>query len=226
MSSVTILLSALPFEGEIIRRLLKGKKAVHRSWTLGYLKKRPILLAASGVGGEQCTHVLTAILDEYPHSEVLLLGTAGALDPVIKIGDVVVANTSISWELPEEPIQKIFGATWFENDLCSIKRGDNSFRVFRGTVATLDEPVFDETLRSWLSTVLRAHCVDMETGYGAHLCEKRHIPFLAVRGISDIPKDGIYKYSHKAHAVWHAALVALEALLSPVPVSVWPTECL
>lgn len=226
MSSVTILLSALPFEGEIIRRLLKGEKVVHGSWILGYLKERLILLAASGVGGEQCTHVLTAILDEYPHSEVLFLGTAGALNPVIKIGDVVVANRPISWELPEEPIQKIFGATCSEHDFSGIKRGDDSFHIFRGTVATLDEPVFDETLRSWLSTVLRAHCVDMETGYGAHLCKNRNVPFLAVRGISDIPKDGIYKYSNKAHAVWHAALVALEALLSPVPVSVWPTECL
>jgi len=185
-------------------------------------------LAASGVGGEQCSRVLTALLDEYPDSEVLFLGTAGALDPLIGIGDVIVANTSISWELPEEKsIQKIFGATCPEHDSCGIKRGnDSSFCVFRGTVATMDEPVFDESVRSWLSTVSGARCVDMETGHGAHLCKKRHIPFLAVRGISDIPDDEPHKYSHKVQAVWHATLVALEALLSPVPVSVWPIEYL
>lgn len=232
MSSITILLSALPFESEIIRRLLKGEKVVRgTSWVSGYLGRRTILLAASGVGGEQCSHVLTALLDEYPDSEVLFLGTAGALDPLIKIGDVMVANTPISWELPEEPekksLHKIFGATCPEHDSYGIKRrNDSSFNVFRGTVATMDEPVFDESVRSWLSTVSGARCVDMETGHGAHLCKKRHIPFLAVRGISDIPEGEPHEYSHKVQAVWHATLVALEALLSPVPVSVWPIEYL
>lgn len=230
MSSVTVLLSALSFESEIIRRLLKGEQVVHgTSWVLGHLGRRTILLAASGVGGEQCTHVLTALLDEYPHSEVLFLGTAGALNPLIGIGDVIVANTPISWRLPEEKSmpEVIFGATCPEQDSSGIQRGNgHSFRVFRGTVATLDEPVFDETVRSWLSTVSGAYCVDMETGHGAHLCEKRHIPFLAVRGISDIPDDERCGYSHTVHAVWHAALVALEALLSPAPVSVWPVTYL
>lgn len=229
---MTILLSAFPFESEIIRRLLKGEKVVREtSWVSGYIGRRTILLATSGVGGELCSRVLTALLDEYTDSEVLFLGTAGALDPLIKIGDVIVANTPISWELPEESeekvIHKIFGATCVEQDLYGIERGnDHSFRVFRGTVATMDEPVFDESVRSWLSTVSGARCVDMETGYGAHLCKNRHIPFLAVRGISDIPDDEPHKYSHKVHAVWHATLVALEALLSPVPVSVWPIDYL
>lgn len=234
MIHVTILLSALPFESEIIKTILKEKKVINssKSWVSGYLGKHHILIAHSGVGGERCKNALGALLNEYPHAEVLFLGTAGALDSPVNIGDVVVANTPISWKSPEneKSMRKmVFGATSPVHDSCGIERGNDSysFCIFRGSVATWGEPVIDKTVKSWLSSVSGATCVDMETGYGAQLCKKRNVPFLAVRGISDMPDDEkIYKNSHVVQAVWNATIVALEALSSPVPVSMWPVKYL
>lgn len=66
----------------------------------------------------------------------------------------------------------------------------------------------------------------METGYGAQLCKKRNIPFLAVRGISDMLDDNDYTYSHRVQAVWNATVVVLEALSFRGSVSLWPVKYL
>lgn len=221
MSGITLLLSALPFESEIIEALLK-EKVTNDEGVSGHLGKRNIRVVTSGVGGEQCTSTLNVLLDEYPDAEVLFLGTAGALNSLVTIGDVVVANTPVCWESKNEKMYKIFGATCFSHS-SGVKRGnDYSFTIFPGKIATWDEPLMDKTVKSWLSDISGAHCVDMETGHGAHLCENRGVPFLAVRGISDTA-DEIEEYS-PVQAVWNATVVALEALLSKEPLSKWPEK--
>lgn len=221
MSGITLLLSALPFESELIEALLKEKGT--NEGVSGYLGKRSIRVVTSGVGGRQCTSTLNVLLDDYPDAEVLFLGTAGALNSLVTIGDVVVANTPVCWESVEnEKIRKIFGAACFSHS-SGVKRGNNySFTVFPGKIATWDEPLMDKTVKSWLFDISGAHCVDMETGYGAHLCENRGVPFLAVRGISDTAdENGGYS---PVQAVWNATVVALEALLSEGSLSTWPEK--
>ncbi len=234
---VTILLSAILFESEIIRKLLKGRKIIngYEFCVLGHLGRRNILIANTGVGGVRCENVLDALLDKYFPSDVLFLGTAGAINPALKIGDVVVANTPIYWILQENEklMPKIvFGATCPKNDLLGISRGSDTyfFNIFRGSVVTWDEPVINKTMKLWLSNGTGAYCVDMETGYVGQLCKKRKIPFLAVRGISDITNEDENEYGHyhhnKVQAVWNSTIVTLEALSHSSPISMWPIKYL
>lgn len=230
---LTILFSALPFESVIILTLLKGKKALMGSvsGTFGYIGKRYMLVANSGVGSKACKNVIDALLKEFPASDIIFLGTAGAINPKLNIGDVVVANAPVSWESSgdERFIPKtVFGATCSKQNSPGIKRGDEkySFRIFRGNVVSWETPVFDDTVRSWLFSTTGAHCVDMETGYVAQLCKKKNLSFLTIRGISDKASDDKRDpgYSPKIHAVWNATIVALEVLSSPASVSMWPIK--
>jgi nucleoside phosphorylase len=230
---LTILLSALPFESAIIHKLLKEKKALTGSvaGTFGCIGKRYILVANSGVGSKACKNVIDALLNEFPNCEIILLGTAGAINPGLDTGDVVVANTPVSWESPvDERLmpKNVFGATCSKKNSPGMKRGDEkySFKIFGGSVVSWDAPVFDDTVKSWLLDTAGALCVDMETGYAALLFKKMNLSFLTIRGISDMAGDDNkdHGYTHKIQAVWNATIVALEVLSSEAAVSMWPVD--
>ncbi len=232
-TELTILFSALPFESAIIHKLLKGKKALTGSvaGTFGYIGNRYLLVANSGVGSKACKNVIDALLKEFPNSEIIFLGTAGAISPRLDMGDVVVANTAVSWESPVDGRlmpKNVFGATCSKQNSPGIKRGDDkySFKVFGGNVVSWHTPVCDDTLKSWLLSTAGAHCVDMETGYAASLCKKNNLSFLTIRGVSDMAGDvnKDHGYTHKIQAVWNATIVAIEAISSETSVSMWPID--
>ena len=232
-SKLTILFSALPFESVIIRALLKGKKDLtgNVSGTFGNIGKRDVLVPNSGFGSKACKNVIEALLKEFSDSDIIFLGTAGAISPRLNMGDVVVANTPASWESSgdERLMPKtVFGATCSKQNSPGIKRGDDkySFKVFGGNVVSWHTPVCDDTLKSWLLSTAGAHCVDMETGYAASLCKKNNLSFLTIRGVSDMAGDvnKDHGYTHKIQAVWNATIVAIEAISSETSVSMWPID--
>ena len=186
----------------------------------GCLGGQWLSLAVSGVGGEQCQRVLTAILDGQPHARVLLVGAAGGLNPALQLGDVVVASRAVSWpprQWSSAPTQVLGAAgTAPHLDRNSGEEGTAGFRVISGCVLSWDEIVRDERLRAMLHNDYGADCVDMETGFAAQVCHARGVPFLAIRGISDRAdatiRIGESATADWAAAVWRATVVAVQAL--------------
>jgi nucleoside phosphorylase len=93
-----------------------------------------------------------------------------------------------------------------------------AFRVVSGCILSRQELVLDALLKARLRECYGADCVDMETGYAARVCAARGVPFLAIRGISDQADAEIddFESADLAIAVWHATIVAVEALTQTV----------
>lgn len=215
-----IWLSALSVEVAPLLALLddaQPEEVAERACWRGKLRGQEIRVGVSGPGGSAAESLLSSLLDRAPAECVLAVGTAGALDPELRPGDVVLADRAARWRgAPGAAEPVVLGARG-----ATERRGDRPpwsseqpFRVSWGQILTWSEPVSGRTAGSRLRARYGADCVDMETGHLARLCDERRISFLAVRAISDRVDDAAHRRTPDdlARAVWHATLVALEAL--------------
>lgn len=212
-----LILTALEVESALFYALLKGQRTAdypHAVW--GSFENRRVLLANSGPGSSACLKALEGLqhfcfADSKPEI-IIFLGTAGALNPYLMVGDVVVADQPNAWNIAKnkQQITAFAQGAIHRNQAEEGFLWDNAgvhFHVFKGTILTWPQPVFSPKERQQLFQLTGAGCVDMEAGAGAHWCEREGIPFLAVKGISDQGNQGADPAAI-ATAVQHATLVA------------------
>lgn len=221
-SNITLWLSALPVEIAPVLALLEkatSTRVAGQACWHGYLRGQGLYVVLSGVGGEACERALTALLDSLPKTRVLLVGVAGGVNAGVEVGDVVVASRAVSWPWQDDQGSRpapVLGASGGMPGLRGEpdKKSARAFRILSGCILSWDELVRDEVLKARLHENYDADCVDMETGYAARICAARGVPFLAIRGISDQAdaEIGELESVDLAMAVWHATIVAVEAL--------------
>jgi adenosylhomocysteine nucleosidase len=159
----------------------------------------PIVLVRSGMGYDSAKLALAEIAGKYDLECVISIGYAGALDPALEVGELVVADqvvydvTSKTYSLDEE----LFGAMP---------------EAHRGTLLTVDEVVATPPEKKALREKYSAVAVDMETSALAEEAEARHLPFASVRAITDTADQELIDCSHlvaedgdvsKLKAGWH-----------------------
>jgi adenosylhomocysteine nucleosidase len=166
---------------------------------IGEWQGRPIVLVRSGMGCSSAKDALVGILGKYDLEYVISIGYAGALDPVLEVGELVVADKVVhygsqkSYSLNEELISAMPEAR-------------------RGTLLTVDEVVATPPEKEALREKYSAVAVDMETSALAEEAEAYHLPFASVRAITDTASQELIDCSHlvaedgdvsKLKAGWH-----------------------
>ncbi len=204
-----LILGALDCEIKTFKKNLVNRK-VH-SWKgreiyLGTLKGREVILAKSGVGKVLSAMVTQRIIDSYPVDAVIFTGLAGALNPGYGIGDIIIGNdtlqydmdvTAMNFELGEIPFT---GIRILKSDpelieaALSVKTSPwgKSFlkkhAVHTGRILTGDRFVV-LAADSESSRVLRSHlegdAVEMEGAAVGLVAFSNGIPFLLTRTVSD-----------------------------------------
>ena len=159
----------------------------------------PIVLVRSGMGCNSAKLALAEIAGKYDLECVISIGYAGALDPALQVGELVVADqvvyfaTSKSYSLDEKLISTMPKAR-------------------RGTLVTVDEVVATPPEKMALREKYSAVVVDMETSALAEEAEAQHLPFASVRAITDTASQELIDCSHlvaedgdvsKLKAGWH-----------------------
>ncbi len=159
----------------------------------------PIVLVRSGMGCDSAKLALAEIAGKYDLECVISIGYAGALDPALQVGELVVADqvvydvTSKTYSLDEELIGAMPEA-------------------HRGTLLTVGEVVATPPEKKALREKYSAVAVDMETSALAEEAEARHLPFASVRAITDTANQELIDCSHlvaedgdvsKFKAGWH-----------------------
>jgi adenosylhomocysteine nucleosidase len=141
-----------------------------------------VLVVETGVGATAAEKALSWLLsspkmDGVPYRPKLVLsaGFAGALDPALAIGDIVLATevidlngnqTAATW--PAEPLQ-----------------GEWRPAIHRGRVVTSPDLVDTPAKKAELAGEHQAIAVDMESVHAARMCTRKDIPFGCARAISD-----------------------------------------
>lgn len=180
-----VVAAAMPRELRPLVRALSMRRrdvAGLRAW-----RGRGVVAVAVGVGPDRASESVAGLLEALEARFVLVTGVAGALDPSLRVGDLVV---------PAEVVDGRSGRT-FRPHPAEAGSADLQARAAGATTSgTLTSgPVARRGVLRSVSRIDEATsgrpfgeiAVDMETAAIAEQCERRGVPWDVRRAVSDLP---------------------------------------
>jgi futalosine hydrolase len=208
------MITAVPLEGRIIARNLKGareKSAGGLTWYTGRLGRAEIVYVVSGIGKTNASHAATVLIQNYSPFLVVNFGIGGAYPSSgLKPGDIAVASKEVyadegvllkngfhTLQLIDIPLlktgqRKYFNEFPLDRRLCetmTTAADAAGFRALEGVFATVSTCTGTKKRAEELSKRFGAICENMEGAAVAHNCLLYGIPFVEVRGISNIAQE-------------------------------------
>ena len=173
----------------------------HITFIEGKIEEKNIVLVQCGIGKVNAAMVTQALIDSYNIEYIVNIGVAGALNPMLNIGDVVIADKLIQHDFDITAFGHSKGyitgvGNYIETDKTlrnQIKKlitkidATNEYKIKFGTIASGDIFCTDITMKEKIYTKFNADCVEMEGAAIAQVCYLNEIPFIVMRSISDSP---------------------------------------
>jgi adenosylhomocysteine nucleosidase len=138
----------------------------------GLFGKIRIALAESGMGPKPARRATQALIDGHSPRWIISAGFSGALEPHMKVGDIVVGNSIVDADGTELAIDMKMPA-------------NPAAGLYLGRLLMVDRIVRSVAEKKALAERLGAIAVDMESLAVAQVCHDSKTRFLAVRVISD-----------------------------------------
>jgi len=223
-AGVTGILGAFADETELLLAQVQQKKEVvirQIRFTQGILKGRPVVIAQSGIGKVNAAITTTLMLEHFQPSEILFTGIAGAVDPDLSPGDLVI-GTKVAYHdygslLPDSMQRRATRnpATMQENPLyfpCDARllqvagiaakkitlekmsSHGNSIapKIVTGVIVTGDVFVSSQAATQKLHRQMNAAATEMEGAAVGQVCWQQHVPFIIIRSMSDNAGNNAY----------------------------------
>jgi adenosylhomocysteine nucleosidase len=177
--------------------------------------EKTITFSKTGIGPRRSASNLERILNLLTPSRILLIGYAGALDPNLKLGDLVAIKRALDCSLSggDPALSNLQLDRQFElTDPDAIVESARSLglRAFTGNALTSAYVLGIPEDKRFLYQKYGASIVDMETAAVARVAAFRNIPFSCVRAISDEAEDTFlapFSYNPSANIAARAAKI-------------------
>ena len=172
------------------------KKIPHRSINLWQARRnnKTISFLKAGVGPRRSAANLEEALKTVEASHILVIGYAGALDPDLRLGDLVAVERALAFSLDKEDpkwenvrLDDTFELAQGEELVQSAKALGLSARI--GDALTSSYVLGDPAHKCLLYDRFHASIVDMETAALARVAAFQHVPLSCIRVISDEARD-------------------------------------
>jgi len=199
-------------------------------FTSGRIAGRPVVVAWTGVGKVNAAMVATLLIEHFQPTGVVLTGIAGAVDPNLEPGDIVVAKRTAHHDmgyigpvglepggvrnrLTDETNPTFFpadphllaaarhAASRMSFDPIEHHNGQRPPRVVVGTLVTGDTFVASKIQSRKLAEMFDADVVDMEGAAVAQICHQRGIGCLVLRSVADKADDSAVVDKQKFYAL-------------------------
>lgn len=194
---------AMQEELEEILNIMKNveeKEILGLNFKIGQIEKNKVVVVKCGVGKVNAARVAQILIDKLDVKYMINVGAAGALNPFLNIGDIVIGKKLVQHDFDitvfdhdkgyitgvgeyiysdEKLVQK------FEKIINSLS--DNTYKTVTGVIATGDIFCTDIEMKNKIYTRFDADCVEMEGAAIAQVCYLDKIPFIVIRSISDSP---------------------------------------
>lgn len=166
----------------------------------GKIENTKVIVVKSGIGKVNAARTTQILIDSFNVKSVINVGSAGALNPFLNIGDIVIA---------EKLIQHDFDITAFDHDKgyitgvgdyiysnCDLVKNiqesankikNNEYKISTGIIASGDIFCTDIAMKNKIYQKFDAECVEMEGAAIAQVCYLDKVPFVVLRSISDTP---------------------------------------
>ncbi|WP_456458748.1 5'-methylthioadenosine/adenosylhomocysteine nucleosidase [Nitratifractor sp.] len=158
-------------------------------------KDLEIVLAYSKIGKVYSALTAATMLEHFGCEKLLFTGVAGAVDPELKIGDLVAATKLCQHDLditafghPHGYVPE--GKIYIEADreLLHIAKevaDEKGIDLKGGIIATGDQFIADPERKEWIARTFDADAIEMEGASVAVVCDAMNVPFFVLRAISD-----------------------------------------
>jgi len=158
---------------------------------------KEIVLCKSGVGKVNASVCTQVLIDQFQVTAVVFTGVAGALNPRLEIGDIVVSSECMHHDMDATALGFRKGEIPFAAH--SVFRADNRLveladaasksvvegKTVIGRILSGDQFVADRGLVQELHEELSGDCTEMEGAAVAQVCDMNQIPFVIIRSMSD-----------------------------------------
>ena len=165
------------------------------TYHLARYKDLEIVLAYSKIGKVYSALTAATMLEHFGCEMLLFTGVAGAVDPELKIGDLVAATKLCQHDLditafghPHGYVPE--GKIYIEADreLLHIAKevaDEKGIDLKGGIIATGDQFIADPERKEWIARTFDADAIEMEGASVAVVCDAMKVPFFVLRAISD-----------------------------------------
>ncbi|CAH1207062.1 5'-methylthioadenosine/S-adenosylhomocysteine nucleosidase [Paenibacillus plantiphilus] len=162
----------------------------------GTLHGREVVFCRSGVGKVNAA-VCTQVLIDAGVDCVLFTGVAGALDPKLNIGDIVISTSCLQHDMDCSPLGYARGQIPFQETsefLADPKLVELAFKAcnllfpdrhMKGKILSGDQFVASRDVVRQLHEELNGTCTEMEGAALAQVCAMNDIPYVVIRSMSD-----------------------------------------
>lgn len=193
------IIAAMDEEVEVIKLRMKNivtKSLFKIKFVEGTINSTNVVLVKCGVGKVNAARVTQILISNYNLIYIINVGSAGALNSSLEIGDIVVANKLVQHDFDISTFghkkgyvpgigNEIKVNQKLINKIRNIKKEFNDSNLIFGTIASGDVFVQDLNMKEKIENDFSADCVEMEGAAIAQVCFMDEIPFLVIRSISD-----------------------------------------
>lgn len=198
----------------LIHNLEQFKKGTRAFWE-GEIHGHQVFLTRCDPGKVNAVIAVQQLIDLFAVEAVFNMGSSGALDPRLEVGDLVIATDFIQhdfdvtmWGMkPGEMLfdillkdgqmqfrsQQVFKADpaltklalEVADEVELTPLGGHAPKIYSGLILSGDQFISQPEKARGLWETHHALCTDMEASALAHACEVNQVPFLCIRAISD-----------------------------------------
>ncbi|HIP52366.1 MAG TPA: 5'-methylthioadenosine/adenosylhomocysteine nucleosidase [Campylobacterales bacterium] len=201
MSKIAIM-GAMPEEIEPLLEKLENINKVEYANNTYYeatYKGKDLVIAYSKIGKVFSSLTASTLLEKFACDKLLFSGVAGAINPALKIGDLIIADKLCQHDLDISIFGHDFGyvpegAKFVETDkalreIAKEVAKENNLSLIEGTIATGDQFVASNERKGFISKNFQADAIEMEGASVAVVCDALKVPFFVLRAISDTAND-------------------------------------
>ena len=212
------ILGAMAQEIDEVKALLTEKtvvKIANREFVVGKINNVRCVVAFSKWGKVAASITATLLIQEFAVTDLIFIGTAGALADGLKVGDIVVSKRLVQHDLDARPITARFEMPLLNRiyvnsdyDLSAlagravsslinkgvenmvgaeaVKEFNLAPKLYFGDIASGDQFINSNEKREEILGLLpEVMCVEMEGAAVAQVCLEFKVPFTVIRTISD-----------------------------------------
>lgn len=154
-----------------------------------------LVIAYSKIGKVFSTLTATTMLQKFGAEILLFSGVAGAINPKLKIGNLIAATKLCQHDLDITAFGHPYGYVpegkqFVEADASLVAKAkevaaEMKLDLMEGTIATGDQFVADPVRNKWIGDTFGADALEMEGASVACVCDAMKVPFFILRAISD-----------------------------------------
>ncbi|WP_337959647.1 5'-methylthioadenosine/adenosylhomocysteine nucleosidase [Anaerobacillus arseniciselenatis] len=195
------IIGAMDEEIKLLKENIEVKEEVVKAtitFYVGQLHGKEVVVCKSGVGKVNAAITTQLLINDFSVTNILFTGVAGAVDPKLNIGDIVISKNALQHDLDASALGFKKGEvpmfnypSLFPADEALVQLAEkgakklDNINVVKGTILSGDQFIADHEKVAQLGELFGGSCVEMEGAAVAHVAMLNKIPFVIIRSMSD-----------------------------------------